>query len=103
MGSRLQSWPGRDAILFLLNHNQVQKAITEIGYFDVIFVSRISVTRKKQRGIRLAQLKSNHGNQVFFRDIRMTDFRDMAKSRDIHLVQFNEARHTVGQGGVALS
>jgi hypothetical protein len=92
-----------DAILFLFNYNQVQKAITETRYFDVIFVSRISVTRKNQRGTRPVQLKNNHGNQVFFRDIRITDFRDRQNQMGICLVQFNDALHTIGQGGVALS
>jgi hypothetical protein len=45
----------------------------------------------------------NHGNHVFFRDLCITDFRDMAKSTSICLVQFDGTQHTVGQGGWALS
>ena len=49
------------------------------------------------------QLEINHGNQVFSRDIRITDFRDMAKLRGNCPVQFYGALHAIGQGGLALS
>ena len=87
-------------ILFLFNHTLVQKTITETKYFSVIFVSRFSVIWKKQKGARLVQLENNHGNQVFFRDIRITDFRDMAKLRGKCPVQFYGALHAIGQGGL---
>ncbi len=50
-----------------------------------------------------AMHQCNHGNTVFSRDLCITDFRDTAKSASICLVQFYGTRHTVGQGGLALS
>jgi hypothetical protein len=102
-GIALDLLPEWSAISFLFNHIQVQKTITETRYFDVIFVSRISVICKNQRDTCPVQLKSNHGNLVFLRDIRITDFRDMQNQRGIRPVQFYGALHAIGQGGLALS
>ena len=45
-------------------------------------------------------LKSNHGNQVFSRDIRITDSRDMENHEGIRPARFNDAIRTGNHGNL---
>jgi hypothetical protein len=45
----------------------------------------------------------NHGNYVFFRDLCITEIRDMPNPRSNYSTQFGGTQHSVGQGGLALS
>ncbi len=95
------------AVSFSFNHKKLQGAITETRYFSVICVSRMYVIRqiKDDYSVQFngAMHQCNHGNQVFSRDLCITEIRDMPNPRSNYSTQFNEAQHTVGQGGLALS